>query len=220
MKISHNFKNKKLLNAALTHSSYPDSKGGNERLEFLGDSVLSVVVSKRLYDELPEKPEGYLTKLRASLICENALYEYAKSINLGEYLLLGKGEDLSGGRHRKSLLADAFEAVIAAIYLDGGLDAATAFILPFLPDTAALKSGKTIAGDHKTMLQEIIQRNPDDKIIYQNVEQSGEAHNRIFTSNVLLNGVIMGSGSGVSKKESEQAAAKAALIKLGHYKGR
>jgi len=215
MNLTHNFKNKKLLKDALTHSSYPGSKGGNERLEFLGDSVLSVVVSKRLFEELPEKTEGYLTKLRARLICESALYEYAKSIDLGEYLLLGKGEELSGGRQRKSLLADAFEAVIAAVYLDGGLEAATAFILPFLPDKAALKSGKLINGDYKTMLQEIVQRNPEDKISYQNVEQSGEAHNRTFTTNVLLNGNLMGSGSGASKKESEQAAARAALIRLG-----
>jgi len=214
--INHDFKNPKLLKDALTHSSYPGSSGGNERLEFLGDSVLSVVVSKYLYEELPDKPEGYLTKLRAALICETALKNYADKIGLGERILLGKGEEMSGGRTRKSILADAFEAVIAAVYLDGGLSAAADFIMPFLPDKAALKSGKLLTGDYKTALQEIVQRNPDDKISYQNVEQVGQAHNRLFTSTVSLNGVIMGSGSGASKKESEQSAAKAALIKMGY----
>jgi len=213
--INYTFKNKTLLEQALTHSSAGNSVT-NERMEFLGDSVLSVVVSKYLYDNLKNKPEGYLTKLRANLVCENALYKNAKKIDLGEHLIMGKGEELSGGRDRKSILSDAFEALIAAIYLDSGLTEAKKFIIPFLPDKVTLKSGKLITGDYKTALQEIVQQNPDSTIEYDEVDEVGLAHEKVFTANVLINGAVEGSGSGKSKKESQQMAARAALIKMGY----
>ncbi|MCL1903567.1 MAG: ribonuclease III [Oscillospiraceae bacterium] len=215
--IGYTFKNKKLLEQALTHSSSETSNGGicNERMEFLGDSVLSVVVSKYLYDNLKKKPEGYLTKLRSNFVCEDALYRYAKSINLGELLIMGKGEERTGGRDRKSILSDAFEALIAAIYLDSGLTASTAFIIPFLPDKQTLKSSKLITGDYKTMLQEIVQQNPENTIKYELTGEEGSAHNKLFFADVIINGRVVGSGKGKSKKESQQRAAKAALLKMG-----
>ncbi|MDR0222857.1 MAG: ribonuclease III [Oscillospiraceae bacterium] len=218
-RIGYCFNKKSLLKEALTHSSHTSGKDSNERLEFLGDSVLSAVVSKHLFEILSTQTEGHLTKLRASLVCESALYGYAKKIGLGGEIMLGKGEENTGGRDRKSILADAFEALIAAIYLDGGAAAAAAFIIPFLPDAETLKSGKLTAGDYKTVLQEIVQRNPDDKISYELTGEEGLAHNRVFTANVLLNGRILGTGSGGSKKESEQRAAREALASIGYETG-
>ena len=203
-RIGYEFKNPALLKEALTHSSFVNGKNhhSNERLEFLGDSVLSVVVSKYLFENL-EMPEGQLTKLRASIVCEHSLFPFAEKIKLGEEIFMGKGEENTGGRHRRSILADAFEALIAAIYLDGGLEAARAFILPFIPSLEVLKSGRLLIGDYKTILQEIIQQNPEEKVIYELADESGAAHNRVFTSNVLLNGQIIGTGVGGSKKEAE-----------------
>ncbi len=217
-RIGYKFKNPALLKEALTHSSYVNGKNhhSNERLEFLGDSVLSVVVSKYLFENLRDKPEGQLTKLRASVVCEHALYPFAEKIRLGEEIYLGKGEENTGGRHRRSILADAFEALIAAIYLDGGLDAARDFILPFMPSLEVLRSGKLLIGDYKTILQEIIQQNPEEKVVYEMAGESGAAHNRTFTANVLLNGQIIGTGTGGSKQEAEQNAAKEAVILLGY----
>lgn len=217
--IGYTFRDSRLLSRALTHSSFQAGKGGresNERLEFLGDSVLSVVVSDYLYKELAEQPEGQLTKLRASIVCEQSLFRFARKIGLGERIQLGKGEENTGGRERRSILADAFEALIAAIYLDGGIDEAKRFILPFLPNIDVLKSGKLLIGDYKTLLQEIIQKNPEEKITYQLAEESGAAHNKTFFSNVLLNGQVIGSGSGGSKKEAEQMAAKEAIGLMGY----
>ncbi|NLJ16593.1 MAG: ribonuclease III [Clostridiales bacterium] len=216
--IGYVFKNRELLKEALTHSSFVngDHSRCNERLEFLGDSVLSVTVSQHLFENLKDSPEGDLTKLRAALVCENSLYEFAKLINLGHYLYLGKGEEHTGGRERRSILADAFEAVIAAIYLDGGLDKARSFVLKFIPSVKELKSGKLLFGDYKTILQEIIQRNPEEHICYEIVSENGEAHNKVFVSNVLLNGQKIGSGEGKSKKEAEQAAAKSAIELMGY----
>lgn len=196
-RIGYEFKNPALLKEALTHSSFVNGKNhhSNERLEFLGDSVLSVVVSKYLFENL-EMPEGQLTKLRASIVCEHSLFPFAEKIKLGEEIFMGKGEENTGGRHRRSILADAFEALIAAIYLDGGLEAARAFILPFIPSLEVLKSGRLLIGDYKTILQEIIQQNPEEKVIYELADESGAAHNRVFTSNVLLNGQIIGTGVG------------------------
>ena len=226
-KLGYTFKNKKLLKQALTHSSVigvgsADSKTkvvANERMEFLGDSVLSIVVSKYLYDNLKDCSEGYLTKLRANLVCEDALYKYAKKIGLGEQLIIGKGEESTGGRDRKSILSDAFEALIAAIFLDSGLEPATEFIVPFLPKGKALKSAKLVTGDYKTALQELIQQVPGGVIGYELVDEKGVAHEKVFFSNVIINGKVEGSGSGKSKKESQQQAARAALIKLGHLPG-
>lgn len=217
-RIGHSFENPALLSEALTHSSFVNGKNhhSNERLEFLGDSVLSVVVSKYLFENLSGSPEGELTKLRSKLVCEQALYSFAKKIGLGEEIKLGKGEENTGGRDRKSILADAFEAVIAAIYLDGGLEAARGFILPFIPSVDVLKSGKLLIGDFKTILQEIIQQNPEEKVAYEISDESGAAHNKTFVANVLLNGQIIGTGAGNSKKEAEQAAAKEAISLMGY----
>ena len=214
--IGYKFKNKRLLTQALTHSSSIGSGVANERMEFLGDSVLSVVVSKYLYDNLKSQTEGYMTKLRAKLVCEEALYKYAVKIGLGERIIMGKGEENTGGRNRKSILSDAFEALIAAIYLDAGLNRATDFILPFIPDIAALKSGNLITGDYKTALQEIVQQTAGSTIVYQQTGEKGCDHEKVFFANVIVNGVTEGSGSGKSKKESQQQAARAALIKMGY----
>lgn len=217
-RIGYEFKNPALLKEALTHSSYVNGKNhhSNERLEFLGDSVLSVVVSKYLFENLTDSPEGQLTRLRASIVCEHALFPFAEKIKLGEEIFLGKGEENTGGRHRRSILADAFEALIAAIYLDGGLEAARSFILPFIPPLESLRRGKLLIGDYKTILQEIIQQNPEEKVVYELADESGAAHNRVFTSNVLLNGQIIGTGVGASKKEAEQNAAKEAVKLMGY----
>jgi ribonuclease-3 len=221
--IGYTFGNKALLKQALTHSSAVGAGNSgescriaNERMEFLGDSVLSVVVSKYLYDSLRDSPEGYLTKLRAKLVCEEALYNYARKIDLGQRLVMGKGEVNSGGRNRKSILSDAFEALIAAIYLDSGLAAARTFILPFLPDKKSLCGGKLITGDYKTVLQELIQQNPDNVIEYIMVAETGAAHDKVFSSEVHINGTVAGAGVGRSKKESQQMAAKEALIGLDY----
>ena len=217
-KIGYTFKNEKLLEEALTHSSYTNGKHlkSNERLEFLGDSVLSIVVSKYLFENLTNMPEGQLTKIRAGVVCENALYPFARKIDLGKYIFLGKGEEMTGGRDRHSILADAFEALIAAIYLDGGIEAARSFILPFLPPLDKLRDGKFLLGDYKTVLQEIIQQNPEEKIAYEIAAESGQAHNKQFTANVLLNGQVIGTGIGKSKKEAEQNAAREAIGLMGY----
>ena len=217
-RIGYEFKNPALLKEALTQSSFVNGKNhhSTERLEFLGDSVLSVVVSKYLFENLSDRPEGQLTKLRASIVCEHALFPFAEKIGLGDEIYMGKGEENTGGRHRRSILADAFEALIAAIYLDGGLEAATEFIIPFIPSIEVLRSGKLLIGDYKTILQEIIQQNPEEKVVYEMAGESGAAHNRLFTSNVLLNGQVIGTGSGYSKKEAEQNAAKEAVRLMGY----
>ncbi|MBQ8932227.1 MAG: ribonuclease III, partial [Ruminiclostridium sp.] len=153
---------------------------------------------------------------RAGVVCENALYPFARKIDLGKYIFLGKGEEMTGGRDRHSILADAFEALIAAIYLDGGIEAARGFILPFLPPLDKLRDGKFLLGDYKTVLQEIIQQNPEEKIAYEIAAESGQAHNKQFTANVLLNGQVIGTGIGKSKKEAEQNAAREAIGLMGY----
>lgn len=214
--IGYRFRRRAYLEEALTHSSYVNGKhNSNERLEFLGDSVLSVVVSKYLFESL-DVPEGKLTKIRAKLVCEDSLYEFAKQIDLGARIKLGKGEENTGGRDRRSILADAFEALIAAIYLDGGLEEARTFIMRFIPPIEEIKNGRLIFGDYKTVLQEIIQQNPEERIEYEITGEHGAAHQRVFTANVLLNGQTIGTGSGKSKKEAEQAAAKEAVSLMGY----
>lgn len=214
--IGYEYKNPSYLQEALTHSSYVNGRSSsNERLEFLGDSVLSVVVSKYLFESL-DVPEGKLTKIRSRLVCEDSLYEFAKKIDLGSNIKLGKGEENTGGRDRRSILADAFEALIASIYLDGGLECAREFIMKFIPSVEVLKSGKLVMGDYKTVLQEIIQQNPEEHIVYKISDEQGAAHNKVFTANVLLNGQVIGTGCGKSKKEAEQAAAKEALGLMGY----
>ncbi|MBP3857114.1 MAG: ribonuclease III [Ruminiclostridium sp.] len=216
--IGYRFENSSYLEKALTHSSYVNGKqNSNERLEFLGDSVLSLVVSMYLFTQL-NVPEGMLTKIRAKLVCEETLYKFAKRIDLGSYIKLGKGEESTGGRDRKSILADAFEALIAAIYLDGGFEKAREFVVGFLPSAESLNSSKLkiLMSDYKTFLQEVIQQNPEEVIEYRISGEQGAAHHRQFTADVLLNGQVIGSGSGFSKKEAEQAAAKEALSLMGY----
>ncbi len=218
-KIGYQFKNKNLLLQALTHSSYANEgkKHGrnNERLEFLGDSVLSVIVAKHLFLKYKDIPEGELTKLRASLVCEKALDVFAQQLGLGEYLRLGKGEEMTGGRNRPSILADAFEAVIAALYLDGGYQAAQKFVLSFIPENLDVKSANQLA-DYKTTLQEIIQQNREEKIEYVLADEKGPDHAKVFTAEVLLNSNVIGVGEGSSKKQAEQNAAREALKLMGY----
>lgn len=217
-KIGYKFKNREYLHHAMTHSSFSGGKNYecNERLEFLGDAVLQLTVSRFLFTNMKSVPEGGLTKLRASIVCENSLYSFAKRIDLGKYILLGKGEEQSGGRDRKSILSDAFEAMIAAVYLDGGEAESTKMILSFMPSIEALKSGKVRLGDYKTILQEIIQQNPEEHISYEVDEHDGQHNQKLFNARVLLNGQAIGQGTGFSKKEAEQAAAKEAVKLMGY----
>lgn len=218
--IDYNFKNKKLLQQALTHSSYANEHRGsnikhNERLEFLGDAVLSIVVADYIYANCPDLPEGELTKLRSALVCEKALFKFGKTINLGSFLYLSKGEKNGGGDKRPSIVSDAFEAVIAAIYLDGGMEPAKEFILRFVVPEINNQSNKPFK-DYKTTLQEIVQKNPGEKIDYILVSESGPDHNKHFVFEVHLNSNVIGKGGGRSKKEAEQNAAREALELMGY----
>ncbi|MDL2219537.1 ribonuclease III [Ruminococcaceae bacterium OttesenSCG-928-O06] len=214
-KIGYAFKDESLLRCALTHTSYANEAKGkpphNERLEFLGDSVLSFIVAEELYLTCGSLPEGELTRRRAALVCEAALAGFARQLGLGQHLLLGKGEEMSGGRERDSILADAFEALIAALYLDGGQEAAQAFILPFVRTAAAVAP----RGDYKTFLQEVVQQNPEEKLRYHLAAETGPDHDKHFTVEVYLNSNCIGTGGGHSKKLAEQAAARAALALMG-----
>lgn len=217
-KIEYSFNDKSLLRQALTHSSYANEKQNgiecNERLEFLGDAVLSIVSAEYLFTKFPQMPEGKLSKLRASLVCTQSLSDFAREIDLGDYMYLGKGEIANGGRDRDSILEDAFEALIAAVYLDGGMEKAKAHILRFLDN--AIKTHNVNFRDYKTMLQEIIQQNPDQKLNYVLVEESGPAHDKRFCFEVRLNNSnVIGRGSGKSKKQAEQEAAREALKLMG-----
>lgn len=213
MEFGYTFKDKELLKTALSHSSYANETRGesNERLEFLGDSVLSLIVSDYLFKALKDIDEGELTKLRASLVCEKSLAEFARQIKLNEMLLLGKGEKSTGGADRPSLLSDAFEAVLAAIYLDGGMQPARKFVMRFIKDKVYGGSFK----DYKTALQEVIQQNPEEQLTYALVGESGPEHDKQFTVEVHLNSNVIGRGVGHSKKNAEQQAAKQALSLMG-----
>lgn len=218
--IGYTYKNKNLMMEALTHSSYSNEGKrehihDNERMEFLGDSVLSLVVTEYLFTHYRHLPEGELTKLRASLVCEKSLFEMANKIDLGSYLRIGKGEEHTGGRSRPSIVSDAFEAVIASIYLDGGYEPAKKFILPFVPVNIDVKKTTTVF-DYKTSLQEIIQKNKEEKIEYVLTDESGPDHNKEFTIEVHLNSNVIGKGKGKSKKQAEQLAAKEALELMGY----
>ncbi len=217
-RIGYTFRNPKLLEKALTHSSYANegNRGlqSNERLEFLGDSVLGFVTAGYLFSN-DEGQEGELTRLRASLVCEKALSAYARKLGLGEFLLLGRGELRGGGADRPSILADAFEAVIAAIYLDGGLKPAEAFILPYITEELSHQRQPRFK-DYKTTLQEIVQQNPEEQLSYRLTGESGPDHNKQFTVEVHLNSNVIGTGRGRSKKEAEQQAAREALRLMGY----
>ncbi len=221
--IGYKFKNISLLNRALSHSSYAnecrESEGSNERFEFLGDAVLSIIVSDAIFRDYTNLPEGELTRIRASLVCEKSLCGFAKEINLGEHILLGKGERMTGGCERPSILADAFEALIAAIYLDGGIESATKFVMRFVDRELTENHGGAFE-DYKTMLQEIIQQNPEEVLQYCHVGESGPDHDKRFEVDVLLNSNVIGKGVAKSKKKAEQLAAKEALKLMGELHGR
>lgn len=213
-KIGYTFKNKELLKTALTHSSYANENKlphDNERLEFLGDSVLGFVTAEYLFEEYKSRPEGVLTKLRAAVVCEKSLFRFSEKISLGEFILIGRGEEHTGGRNRPSILSDAFEAVIAAMYLDGGLEVVKPYILSFIKE--AVKREASFK-DNKSLLQEEIQRTKGNVLSYEETGESGPDHDKRFTFVVKLNGEIVGSGEGKSKKEAEQAAAGNALLNL------
>lgn len=216
--LNYTFKNRSLLEHALTHSSYANEvRGGitsNERLEFLGDSVLSIIVSDHIYRRFPKMPEGELTRLRASLVCEKALCGFSRELNIGEYLKLGKGEDKGGGRERDSILADAFEAVLAAIYLDGGMEPARQHVMNFVLRELSEHDEEAFK-DYKTALQEIIQRNPEESVVYILTDERGPDHDKRFTVEVHLNSNVIGAGEGRNKKQAEQMAAKQALELMG-----
>ncbi|MBQ6369041.1 MAG: ribonuclease III [Parasporobacterium sp.] len=213
--IGYHFKDLQLLVTALTHSSYlNESKGrdslpaDNERLEFFGDAIIEFYVSDYLFHKYDDTPEGDMTKLRASMVCEQSLAECSRQIGLGSYLNMGKGEESSGGRERPSITSDAFEALTAAIYLDSGKEAAEAFIQEHL---IKVLEHKTLFFDAKTRLQEIIQKDPGARLTYELLSEEGPSHNKLFTSAVLLNGREIGRGSGHSKKLSQQEAAVHAM---------
>lgn len=217
-RLGYKFNNINLLKNALTHSSYAnevrDGFSSNERLEFLGDSVLSIVVSDYIYKHYPNMPEGELTKLRASLVCEKSLCAFSRELELGNYLMLGKGEEKGGGRERDSILADAFEAVLAAIYLDGGMEPARRHVMNFVLRELQ-HTDDEVFKDYKTALQEIIQRNPEEAVSYILTGESGPDHDKEFTVEVRLNSNVIGKGTGKNKKRAEQMAAKEALMLMG-----
>ncbi|MGM9521621.1 MAG: ribonuclease III [Oscillospiraceae bacterium] len=214
-RIGYSFKDTALLKNAITHSSYANENRAagavcNERLEFLGDAVLGVLVADYLFHKFPDMPEGKMTRLRAELVCEKSLDAVAAALGLGEYLLLGKGEERGGGRSRPSILADAVEAVLAAIYLDGGMAMAESFVKRFILDVFESGENKT-ERDYKTELQELIQRKSGQVLEYRLFGESGPDHAKVFTIEALLNGERLSLGDGRSKKDAEQAAAKKAL---------
>ena len=209
------FTNESLLIQAFTHSSYvnehrKEAFSDNERLEFLGDAVLELGVSQYLYRKKPNMPEGELTKLRAAVVCESSLEVFARRLNLGHYLLLGKGEEQTGGRERPAILADVFESLLGALYLDKGYEAVLSFLEKYV--FPKISTGAfSHAMDYKSQLQEIVQRHKHYSIEYQIVDEKGPSHNREFVAEVVLNGEVFGSGSGKTKKEAEQLAAKSAI---------
>ena len=215
--IGYQFRNIQLLQNALTHSSYANERWhnsllSNERLEFLGDSVLGMLVAEYLYHNFPDRPEGELTRMRADMVCEKTLAAAANRIGIGEHLLLGHGEDRLGGRNRESILADAMESVIAASFLDGGIEAALKIVQQFiLVEVPVTKMHNT---DYKTALQELVQQKKNQVLTYALVGQSGPDHDKQFDVEVSLNGTVVGQGSGRSKKRAEQDAARCAIEKL------
>lgn len=219
-KIGYAFSDKKLLKTALTHSSYANEHHtkNNERLEFLGDSVLSVIVSDYIFKKMVSVDEGDLSKFRATLVCESSLAEIAKQISLSDLVFLGKGEEKTGGRFRPSIISDAFEAVLGAIYLDSNLETARKWLLALMSD----RIEKTLAGklysDYKTTLQEIVQRDGKSTVTYKTINETGKEHDKRFVVQVFINGEAKYTASGHSKKEAEQAAARATIEKCYHEK--
>ena len=222
-KLGYTFRDPSLLRAALYHSSYANEHRAagirsNERLEFLGDAVLGFVTAEYLYAKHPDLPEGDLTRRRAALVCEESLHEVAQALDLGSCLQLGRGEEQGGGRHRPSILADATESVFAAVYLDGGMDAARDLIHRVLLDKEREEQVEERRRDYKTELQELVQRKSGSTLNYRMVGSSGPDHAKVFEAAALLNGEAYSTGTGHSKKEAEQSAARAALEKLNDEK--
>jgi ribonuclease-3 len=215
-KIGYTYNDVSLLEEALTHSSYANEKKttSNERLEFLGDSVLSIIISDYIFRKLSGVNEGDLTKYRAILVCEHSLAEISKKISLGSLIKLGRGEEMTGGRNRASIISDAFEAVLASIYLDGGIGAARRWLLDLMQESIE----ETLAGknyqDYKTMLQELVQKGKTGRVTYRIVSETGLDHNKQFEVEVMIDNVVYNRGKGQSKKEAEQNAAKTAYEKL------
>ncbi len=212
------FNNHGLLKTALTHSSFGNQFKDaeyNERLEFLGDSVLQLTITEYLFNKFKSKSEGELTKIRSLIVCENSLYEIAKKLHLGEFIRMSKGEELTGGRERMSIQADAVEAVIAAVYLDKGIGFAKDFILLHFEQIIKKAINNEIILDFKTKLQELLQQHGEVEIHYELIKFEGPPHRRKFFIDVSIDGKNMGQGEGYSKKEAEQNAAKAALNRLG-----
>ncbi|WP_138496581.1 ribonuclease III [Paenibacillus pinistramenti] len=218
-KLHIQFQDKQLLKQAFTHASYVNEhrfsqQADNERLEFLGDAVLELTVSEYLYRLFPDRPEGELTKLRAAIVCEPSLVKLAESLDFGRYVLLGKGEELTGGRTRPALLADVFESFIGALYLDQGLERVKQFLDKYVFPVLELGGGKMQITDYKTELQELTQHHNLGTLEYRIVEERGPAHEREFVSEVYMEGRCLGRGTGRSKKEAEQQAAAVALKEL------
>ena len=221
-KIKYTFKDKTLLIKALSHSSFSNELKSknikaecNERLEFFGDSILSLTVSEYLYTNHPDLPEGALSKVRAGTVCEKALAKFARDISLGDYLFLGHGEEITNGRERPSILADAFEAILAAMYIDGGIEPVKNFLLPYATSEIEQILIRGNTKDYKTMLQQFVQQEQSDVLVYRLVNEYGPAHERVFETEALLNNNVIGKGVGKSKRESEQNAAKEALTLFG-----
>lgn len=222
-KIGYKYKNKHLLETALTHSSFTNEQRAkrvtaysNERLEFLGDSVLSLITTEYIYNKFRDFPEGELTRIRSGIVCENMLCEFSKAIGIGDMLFLGNGESASNGRSRKSILADAFEAVLGSIYLDGGLETTVNFLMKFIerPVEDILKEGAV--SDYKTLLQQVIQQNQGESLRYNLTSETGPDHGKVFEIEALLGSNVIGRGKGSSKRDAEQNAAKEALLLFGY----
>jgi ribonuclease-3 len=221
--LNYSFKDKEFLKKALTHSSYGNEHNmglteNNERLEFLGDAILNLVVSQYLYKKYPNYPEGELTKIRAKVVCESSLAYAARKIQIGKYLLLGKGEEATGGRDRESILADAAEAIVGAIYMDSDFDTTNKLLLSnFEADIVYAVAKGDLFIDYKTELQERLQKNGNSKVEYVVVREEGPDHNKVFHMDVRVDGKTIGNGTGRNKKEAEQMAAKEALFLLGGF---
>ena len=211
--IGYTFKQKELLKKALTHTSYAYEKKveSNEKLEFLGDSILEFISSKYLYQNYPNLKEGEMTKVRATVVCEKSLHKIAQKHNFSDFLYLGKSEQVTGGKNRPAILADSVEAVIAAMYIDGGLDKAEKFIIENLKDEIEIATKHVGDKDYKTVLQEKLQEHGDVKIEYEITKEIGPDHNKSFEAQVSLNGKVLAKGKGKSKKEAHMEAAKKAL---------
>jgi ribonuclease-3 len=217
--IKYSFKDKKQLIIALSHSSYVNEKRidkleCNERLEFLGDSILNSIISETLFKKFSSFSEGDMTRIRANIVCENSLLESANKINLGKYLLLGRGEEITGGRNRVSILADGFEALIGAVYIDGGYEPSKKFVLDMMKEIIDQYIKGNIKLDYKTELQEIVQKRCESKVVYEVVDEKGPDHDKIFISQVKIEERIVGKGQGKTKKEAEQNAARIAIKKI------